>query len=134
MSLTNHGTHLADQAGPSQVIAEAEHLRVTMSGPVVIAELIDLDDGGPLDALGRLLCEVDAPVVIDLRHCPDRDAARASLVDPHRCGRDPGSVCVVTDPRSARQLARHGLAVFTQPADAVQALLLAESGYGNGWS
>jgi hypothetical protein len=60
----------------------------------------------------------------------------ADWLDLQRWHRAPDSVCIVTgrsDGGGHAVADEHHLAVFVQPADAIWALLLAETGYGAGW-
>ncbi len=120
-----------------RAVGEAEHLRVSMTDDVVVIEPVDVPDRHSVEALDRLLSEVEAPAVIDLRHCTPVAAKLLSWLDPRCWGRAPGSVSIVTGrgDRATRELAaRRGFAVFGQPADAIQARLLADTGYGTGWA
>lgn len=122
---------------PVRTIDHLRHLVVSTSGDVLIVAVIGALDDPAVQTLDRLLSEVDAPVAIDLRRCTPKDPATLSHLDPCRWGRAPGTVCVVCDcgdPRGSCPGLDHGLAVFRQPADAVQAVVLADSGYGHGWS
>jgi hypothetical protein len=118
------------------IVEETEHLRVSMSGNIVIVEPVGGLDTATVEALDRLLSEVTTPTVIDLRRCAPTDTAAPDWLDLQRWHRAPDSVCIVTGRSDGGGHAiadEHHLAVFVQPADAIWALLLAETGYGAGW-
>lgn len=120
-----------------RLVEELEHLRVSIAGDVVIVEPVGGLDRASVEALDRLLSEVTTPTVIDLRRCAPTDAAALEWLDLQRWHRSADTVCIVTDrgDGDTHEMAdEHHLAVFGQPADAIQALLLAETGYGDGWS
>ena len=105
-------------ASLTRTVGEAEHLRVSMTDDVVVIEPVDVPDRHSVDALDRLLSEVDAPAVIDLRHCTPVAAKLLSWLDPRRWGRAPGSVSIVTGrgDRAAREEASTARARGVRPA------------------
>ncbi|QGG95582.1 hypothetical protein [Actinomarinicola tropica] len=108
-----------------------------------IVEVSGLAAGPWADALALELLALgpDVRLVIDLRGatlvnpaglCEVLDELVAAGDDPHR-------LCLVCDRLSALVLLRrHGateqVAVFASPSDALQAVLLEEEGYGDGWA
>lgn len=125
------------EASASPYGAPSDHIRLSTSGDVLIVEPSGELDDQTSTALDRVLNEVSVPTVLDLRRCDAAGAAAFSGSDPGRWGRSPATVCVVLDRATAREVEGRpapGMSVFHQTADAIQALVLAESGYGNGWS
>jgi hypothetical protein len=105
--------------------------------------VVALRPSGPLDASGieqlqEAVSEAEAPVVVDLDEC--------ILLDPAALGSvhadipvDPADVSIACRRLSCRVLlARAGIterfAVFSRIEDAVQARILWQAGYGEGWS
>jgi hypothetical protein len=112
-------------------------ISVSMSGEVLVVTPVGSLDGSTVDALDRLLTEIDAPVVVDLAHCSVDDPGILRRLNPRRWSRQRHSVCLVA-PHSewwgGTVELPHRLAVFRQVADAVQAFVLSDAGYGDGWA
>lgn len=131
-------TSSAHQAARSEVLVPADRFEVSMIGDVLIVEPVGTLDLDSMKALDQLLDVIDTPVVVNLRRC-EPDGVSALL--QHELSRSEqfaaGHVSVVCD-RSDSPLepsdAGRRVAVFRHTEDAIQALVLFESGFGDGWT
>lgn len=95
-------------------------------------------DRASLRELDRVLGAETGPVAIDLTDCTLAERSVLERLDPRRWARTSGQVCLICNRLTGRQLmARSGLVhrftLFQRIEDALQSLVLADSGYGTGW-
>lgn len=134
--------------GRTRLVGRTAHMRLSVTDGVLVLEPLGVVDGRSAAAIERLLSEFDAPVVIDLHRFTTGDRGNLDWIDPARWGRSRGAVCIACDrmdplrvcpgcdrtgPR-ATCAAVGGLAVFRHTADAIQAHVMADHGYGTGWT
>mgnify|MGYP005825328107 CR=1 FL=1 len=136
VTTSGRGQSGADDNDVAALGAQWDAIRLSTVGDVLVVEPRGDLDSDTLGALDRVLTQVDAPAVLDLRHCDRAAAAALSDHDPSGWGRSTDSVCVVIGRESRPSIAAREprLSVFGQPADAIQARILAQSGFGAGWS
>ncbi len=95
-------------------------------------------DRASLRQLDQAMAAADGPVAIDLTECTLAERSVIERLDPRRWARTPAQVCVICNRLTGRQLmARSGVvhrfSLFQRIEDALQSLVLADSGYGTGW-
>ena len=97
----------------------------------VVAPRAPLADAAAHELIESLRSHVHDELIVDLRAVePLPDAVTASLVTLLLAGRDrPEGCCVV-----ARVTVAPGIARFASVGDALQARMLAQCGYGAGWT
>lgn len=97
-------------------------------------EVLDTSWLSRLDELIRVSCQ--GPLIIDLTECIILDPRVLGQLDPSRWDRPWSLTCVVSSAEGERLFRdRPGkrVARFCHAADALRALVLARSGYGDGW-
>lgn len=95
-------------------------------------------DRSSLRQLDQVIAGEDGPVAIDLTECTLAERSALERLDPRRWDRTSAQVCVICNRLTGRQLmARSGVihrfCLFQRIEDALQSLVLADSGYGMGW-
>lgn len=128
----------ADDAEAPETTAQ-DRVLLAWTGPALVAVPNGVLDTECIDELDSVLEGWPrVPVVIDLDECTLVERSALDGLDPARWDRIPEQICVTSSRVTALVLLARArvsgrLAVFQRPADAVQALILAEYGYGTGW-
>ncbi len=95
-------------------------------------------DRASLRQLDQAIAGEVGPIAIDLTDCTLAERSALERLDPRRWARTSAQVCVICNRLTGRQLmARSGVihrfSLFQRIEDALQSLVLADSGYGTGW-
>lgn len=123
--------------GSGVVVPTSELGRRVVRGVLVLAPRGVLDRAS-LRALDAAMDAEDGPVALDLTECTLAERSVLERLDPRRWARTSAQVCVICNRLTGRQLmARSGVvhrfSLFQRIEDALQSLVLADSGYGTGW-
>lgn len=135
---TNADLSASGDADASPVVIDGR-IEISRTRTALIIAPHGVFDAHSVDELDAVLERwPGVPVVIDLDNCTLVERAALDGLDPARWDRSPEQTCIASSRGTARELLARArvverFAVFNRVADAVQARILADSGYGAGW-